>query len=140
MSKRQAFFDIKVISPHARSYSHYNPSALYNMGEKQKEREYDERIRTVEHSDFMPLVFTCAGGIAPKSQMVLKRLAELISEKQNLQLSQVYGWLRVRMSFALLKSTILCVRGTRKKKFNADNINNVCANAELAIISANLDR
>ena len=122
-SMRQAFFDVKVVSPYARSYAKYNPHSLYIRAEKTKEREYGERIRNVEHSDFFPLVFTCAGGIAPKSQQVLKRLAEIISEKQNIHLSLVCGWLRVRLSFALLKSTILCIRGTRKRKFNAADVN-----------------
>ena len=122
-SMRQAFFDVKVVSAYARSYAKYNPHSLYIKAKKVKEREYGERIRNVEHSDFFPLVFTCAGGIAPKSQLILKRLAEIISEKQNIHLSLICGWLRVRMSFALLKSTILCIRGTRNRKFNIADVN-----------------
>ena len=87
---RQAFFDIKVISPYARSYVDYKPEALF------KKAEQDKMILEVEHADFTPLVFTCAGGIASHSQMVLKRLAERISEKQGLNYSQVAGWLRAQ--------------------------------------------
>jgi len=64
---RQAFFDVKVVSPYARSYAKYNPKGLYEMAETAKEREYGEKIHNIEQTDFMPLVFTCAGGIAPKS-------------------------------------------------------------------------
>ena len=78
---RQAFFDIKVISPYARSYKNYNPTGLYRHAEALKDREYKQRINEIEHADFMPLVFTCACGIAPKSRILLKRLAEMISEK-----------------------------------------------------------
>ena len=63
--ERQAFFDIKVVSPFARSYSHMTPMALFAQAERVKEREYGERIRRVEHGDFTPLVFTCTGGMAP---------------------------------------------------------------------------
>ena len=65
-------------------------------------------------------MFTCAGGIAPQALIVLKRLAERISEKQNVDYSKVAGWLRGKLSFALLRATILCVRVTREKRFNHD--------------------
>ena len=65
--KRQAYFDVKVVSPFAKSYSNLTPEQLFKQAEKAKEREYGERIREVEHADFTPLVFTCAGGIGPKA-------------------------------------------------------------------------
>ena len=132
---RQAFFDVKVISPYARSYADYNPAALYKHAEAYKMRQYAKRVQEVEKADFMPLVFTRAGGIAPKTLLLLKRLAELISEsKVSLLPNQVSGFLRVRMSFALLRTTILCVRATRRKKFTDES------NIELAISSLRIDR
>src|SRR3954454_12237467 len=80
-----------------------------------------------ERADFNPLVFTCTGGMAPQSHLVMKRLAEKMSEKQNVHLSVVSGWLRCRLSFALLRTTLLCVRATRYKKLNIEN------NIELAV-------
>jgi hypothetical protein len=74
------------------------------MAERAKIREYKERILNVEHADFNPLVFTCSGGMAPQCHLVIKRLAEKLSQKQNLQLSVVSGWLRCRLSFALLRT------------------------------------
>ena len=103
------------------------------MAERSKIREYRERIRNVEHGDFTPLVFTCAGGMAPQSHLVMKRLAERLSKKQNLQVSVVSGWLRCRLSFALLRTTLLCVRASRRKKFVCDN------NIELAVSAAHVD-
>ena len=64
------------------------------MAEIAKIREHAPRIKQLEHVDFMPLVFTCAGGIAPKSCLLLKKLAELISEKQKVTVAQVSGLLR----------------------------------------------
>ena len=46
------------------------PAQLFKMAERAKIREYKERIRNVEHADFNPLVFTCSGGMAPKSLSV----------------------------------------------------------------------
>ena len=76
---RQAFFDVKVVSL-ARSYANFTPASLFRMAEKSKNRAYKERIREVEHGDFSPLVFTTAGGLAPQSQIVIKRIAEKLSE------------------------------------------------------------
>jgi hypothetical protein len=114
---RQAYFDIKVVTPYARSYLKLTPPALYQCMEKIKNREYRARINEVEHADFTPLVFTTAGGMAPKSQIVLKKLAGRLAEIKDLPLSVVAGWLRCRFSFALLRSTLVCLRGSRRKKF-----------------------
>jgi len=124
---RQAYFDIKVVSPFARSNAHLEPSQLFKNAERAKIREYKERIQNVERADFNPLVFTCTGGMAPQSHLVMKRLAEKLSEKQNVHVSVVSGWLRCRLSFALLRTTLLCVRATRYKKLNIEN------NIELAV-------
>ena len=70
--------------------------------------------------------------MAPQCHLVIKRLAEKLSQKQNLQLS-VVGWLRCRLSFALLRTTLLCVRATRRKKIVYDN------NIELAVSAARMD-
>ena len=117
---RQAYFDVKVVSPFARSNAHLDPAQLYKNAERAKIREYKERILNVEHADFNPLVFTTCGGMSPQSHIVLKRLAEKLSTKQNLLFSEVSGWLRCRLSFALLRTTLLCVRATRSKKISFD--------------------
>ena len=79
---RQAFFDVKIVSPMARSYARLSTSQLFKMSEKAKMREYGERIRQVEHGDFNPLVFTTAGGMAPQCNLVVKRIAEKMAEKR----------------------------------------------------------
>ena len=65
--------------------------------------------------------------------LVIKRLAEKMSEKQNLSFSVVSGWLRCRLSFALLRTTLLSVRATRSKKVQYDN------NIELGVAAARMD-
>ena len=113
---RQAYFDIKVVSPFARSYLSLTPARLFHQAEQGKIREYAARIRDVEHADFVPLVFTTTGGMAPLSKKVLKIVSEKISAIQDIPQSVVSGWLRCRFSFALLRTTLMCLRGTRKKK------------------------
>ena len=84
-----AFFDIKVVSPYAKSYVSLSSEALYRKAEKAKEREYAERIRHVEHGDFNPMVFTTAGGMGKHCRLVFKRLATTLSEKRGLPNSVV---------------------------------------------------
>ena len=71
--------------------------------------------------------------MASQSHLVMKRLAEKMSEKQNLSFSVVSGWLRCMLSFALLRTTLLCVRATRRKPVVYDN------NIELAVVAARMD-
>ena len=96
-------------------------------------REYGDRIREVEHADFNPMVFTCTGGMAPQCQVVVKRLAVRLAEKKGLSVSVVAGWLRCRLSFALLRSTLVCMRATRRRRFNAED------NIELAVSESHID-
>jgi len=72
---RQAYFDIKVVSPFARSNLKKSHKTLYRLAENAKKREYQARINNVEHGDFTPLVFTTAGGMAPQMHIFLKRLS-----------------------------------------------------------------
>ena len=131
---RTAYFDVKVVSPYAKSYARMSTSTLFRMAEQAKTREYEERIRNVEHGDFNPLVFTTAGGMAPQSQIVVKKLAAVLSEKQGISRSVVTGWLRCRLSFALLRTTLLCVRGTRARRYGTSE-----TNIELAVSAARID-
>lgn len=110
---RQAYFDVKIVS----SYAHLTQASLLNSAEKTKMREYASRIKQIEHADFNPLVFTTMGAMAPQTQIVIKKLADKLSLKQGKNLSVVAGWLRVRLSFALLRTSLQCVRGSRRKKF-----------------------
>ena len=103
------------------------------MAEKSKIREYEEQIRKVEHADFNPLVFTTAGGIGPQAKLVVKKLTAALSEKKDLPPSVVSGWLRCRLSFALLRTTLLCIRGTRNRRtLNPDS------NIELSVSAARI--
>ena len=91
-------------------------AAMYRNAEKSKEREYLERIRNVEHADFNPLVFTTTGGMAPQTQIVIKRIGAALSEKKGLPKSVVIGWIRCQLSFLLLRNTLLCIHGTRARR------------------------
>ena len=67
----------------------------------------------MEKGSFVPLVFTTSGGSGPKCTNALKRLAHLIAEKRNERYEHVMGFIRTKLRFSLLKSTLIAIRGVR---------------------------
>jgi len=77
---QKAYFDVKVFNPFAPTHCSTSLSQCYRRVELKK-RKYKERIREVEHGIFSPLVFSCTGGMGPLATVVYKRIATLLSEK-----------------------------------------------------------
>jgi hypothetical protein len=96
-----------------KSKSESTTSVMINRRHKQeKKRAYDQRIREVEHGCFSPLVFSVSGGMGPAANVVYKKLASMIAAKHSQSYSQTINWLRCRLSFSLLRSSIMCIRGS----------------------------
>jgi hypothetical protein len=111
-----AFFDVRVCHPNAESYRDQDIDQIYRIHENDKKRLYSRRVLDVEHGSFTPLVFTTTGGMGKECQMYHRRLAELISVKKGEQYAQTISWIRAKTSFALLRSALVCLRGTRIKR------------------------
>ena len=108
-----AFFDVRVFNPLAHTYRSLPLSTCYRRNEQEKRRAYDQRVREVDHGCFSPLVFSASGGMGPTAKVVYKKLAAMIATKHNQPYSQTINWLRCRLSFSLLRSSIMCLRGSR---------------------------
>ena len=81
-------------------------AAAYRKHETAKKREYAQRVREVEHGVFTPLVLSTTGGMAREATTFYKRLADELSRKQD---KLFMGWIRCRLSFAILRLCV-CVR------------------------------
>ena len=81
-----------------------------NMGKK---REYGQRIREIEHGVFTPLVLSTTGGMGREATTFYRRLADMTALKRQQPYSTVMRWLRCRLSFASLRASIMCIRGSR---------------------------
>ena len=111
-----AFFDVRVFNPRARSNeTRHTTASAYRKHEQYKRRHYDQRVRDVEMASFTPLVFSASGGFGPSALVTFKRLASRLADKLNLPYSSVMGWLRCRVSFSLLRSSVMCLRGSRQR-------------------------
>ena len=113
--QQNAYFDIRVFYPHASSYLRKDISSLYSSIEMTKKREYGDRILNVERGTFTPLVFASSGGMGLEASAALKNLALRTSEKRGESYSTTMRLLRCRVSFCLMRSAHVCLRGSRPK-------------------------
>ena len=107
----RTYYDVRVFNPHATSNQHPQQQSVYRHHEMLKRNAYEQRIREVEHASFTPLVMSVTGGLGPAATTTYKRLASLLSTKWNQPYGTVMAWLRCRLSFSLLRSSIMCFRG-----------------------------
>ena len=112
----RTFFDVKVMHPTANSHMRKPLANLYKEGEAEKKRKFNDHIINVEKASFTPLVFLTTGGMSPECSRLNKRLAELISTKTGEAYSHVIRHLRTRLRFALLRATLIAVRGVRGRR------------------------
>lgn len=112
-SGQLAFLDVRVFNPLAKKFRNTNIQRCYEQNEREKKRQYNTRINDVDHGTFTPLVFSATGGMARECKKFYDRLSELLSEKWNDSYSITCNIIRRKLSFALMKSLIQCIRGSR---------------------------
>ena len=74
------------------------------------------KVMEIEHGTFTPLVFTTTGGMADEYVVYHSRLAELIANKNGESYSSAISWIRAKLSFAIVRAAILCLRGSRSRR------------------------
>jgi len=77
--------------------------------------------KEIEKGTFTPLVMGTNGGMGKECSIFLTSLAQKLAEKQNEDYGVIVSWIRTRLSFEILKSAILCVRGSRTPFKKHDN-------------------
>ena len=106
-------FYVRVCYPNAESYRGLTPKQTYRQHESERKRMYASRVLEGEQGSFAPLVFTTTGGMAGECMRYHSRLAELLSTKKGANYGITMSWIRAKVSFALLRSVLLCLRGSR---------------------------
>ena len=74
----------------------------------------------IEQGTFTPLVFTTTGGMADECVKYHSRLAELIANKKGESYSSAISWIRAKVSFAIVRLAIICMRGSRSRRRQLD--------------------
>jgi len=114
-SSEETFFDIRITHPTSQSYFGKSLAEVYQQHEKEKDK-YNQRVIDMEKSSFNPLVFTTTVGMAPECNRINKRLAEKIAEKRREPYAFVITYIRTKLRFAHLRSTLAAIRGFRSKR------------------------
>ena len=65
----------------------------------------------VEQVTFTPLIFTTTGGMGEECMRFHIRLAELVAAKKGEDYATTVSWIRSKVSFAIFRSALLCLRG-----------------------------
>ena len=84
----KTYVDVKVFNPISKTSMNKQLKAVYKTNETMKKRCYNERILQIEHGTFTPLFFSVLGGVGFEGSRFLKRLNEMIAEKNNENLSE----------------------------------------------------
>ena len=100
--QRSAFFDVRVCHPNADSYRDLDLKQIYKQHENDKKR--------------LCLVFTTTGGMGEECKRYYNRLAELVAAKKGEDYANTVSWIRSKVSFAILRAALLCLRGSRTSK------------------------
>ena len=67
----------------------------------------------MEKATFVPLVFTTSGGMSPECEKCNKRIEEILAIKTKESYSDTMSSFRKKIRFALLKATLIAIRGYR---------------------------
>ena len=120
-----ALLDVRVIDTDAQSYTNRLVSAVLSSAELEKKNKYTAAAES-RRASFTPFVVSVDGVFGREATCFLKRVAERLSRHKirafhrssfiwNKPYSIVMGWVKVRLQFAILRATNLCLRGSRIK-------------------------
>ena len=109
----EAIFDIRVVDTDAPSYCSQSPRSVLSSAESEKKKYlkacHDRR------AGFTPLCVSVDGMLSAETEFFLKRISDYLAVKWERPFGVIMGWIRARLSFAILRATMLCVRGSRTK-------------------------
>ena len=120
--QQEAFFDIRVTHSKDCLWSGSDVLCQLESNEREKTRQYAQRINTIDRGTFTPLVFSTGGMAGRECTTFLKSLVSLIVGRNiDLRYSQVMNRLRCKLSFCLVRWSITCLRGCRASYRRSSN-------------------
>ena len=108
----KALFDIRVTDADAPSYLSRSVASILTLAEEEKKRKYVTAVES-RRASFSPFVVTVDGALRPEAVLFLRRLAEKLSSRWEESYGGVLGWIKARLSFAVIRATDLCLTGSR---------------------------
>ena len=119
---QNAYFDIRVSNTNADSHKNAKTETVLAKQEREKKRQYNNRIMNIEHGTFTPLIFSVTGVMGKECSTFHKHIADKIARKTEQSYSDVISVMRCKLSFLILRSVLMCVRGSRSHTKNMDHL------------------
>ena len=121
----KAFFDVRVFNPFAQSHLSTKLDTVFKQQEATKKKQYNERVIQIEHGTFTPIVTSAYGGYGRETSKFLSVLINKVAEKHDMHISIVANYIRTKLSFEIVRSQVLCVRGSRSLRRPTINVSEV---------------
>ena len=106
-------FDVRITDTEVKSNRGRDPMKVLASHEDAKKAKYNDACQR-QRRHFTPLVFSVDGLRGVEASAASKKLASLLAVKWHRSYSQVCGFVRSRMSLALVRATSRCLRAERK--------------------------
>ena len=114
MPQELTLIDVRVVDTDAKSYSNRSPQDVLKTAEKEKTRKYSAACEA-RRAAFTPFCVSVDGLLGKEAQQFLKRMGDGLTHKWGKSYAETMSWMRAKLSFAILRATILCLRGSRTK-------------------------
>ena len=111
-SGTDTIIDFQVTHLDSQSYLTTEPLKLLQSHEHSKNRKYKQSC-IAQRRDFVPFIASCDGLIGPHAKKLLQRIAQELSKKWSQPFSSVTSYVYSRISLSLVRSTYMCLRGSR---------------------------
>ena len=117
---QNAFFYIRTTNADSSSQISKSIKTILKNHEQEKKRNYNTRVMEIEQGTFTPLVVTTKGVVGHECSRFHKTLASKISMKSDEKYNDITKLIRTKLSFVVLRSALLCLRGSRV--MNSSNV------------------
>ena len=111
----ECLFDIRVTNTECRTHRNKDPLKCLEGQEKDKKRKYETACHE-QRKHFSPLVYSIDGMAGPMTRAAEKRMASRLAWKWKREYSEMCGYVRCRMSIAVVRSNSLMWRGSRTRR------------------------
>ena len=100
---QQGLSDVRVFDQNTNRYLNKAILQCYIQNEKEKKRQYNERVLEIYQGSFTPLVFSIYGDMRRECSTFYNKLAKKITEKGESHQSIVTNWIRTKKFFCVIE-------------------------------------
>ena len=118
--QRDVLLDFKVVNTDAASYIHRPVRSVLESAAAQKKAKHKQACAE-RRADFTPFICSTDGAIHREGQHFLRRLSARLASKWEMSYSRAMGFVNMRLSLAILRASVHCLRGARRKFFSLSN-------------------